>query len=225
MKTGWITTAGVWTVEHVPCPDYAGPLDSLAPPIGVQHTTEGSTIEGALAVFRRHYAPHFLVGRDSKGKVRILQLLPLGRAAAALEHPAGTVPTNGYARVQIELVGFSQHKLWRPDKDVTRALGCLYGVLAQAAGIPLVHVANPQRDPKVWSKGGGWFGHDGVPNNQHWDPGVLDFDTVFSYAGRTAPLPVHVNAGPKRLLWHPLTYTLVRRANGLVYAEPLDRPH
>jgi hypothetical protein len=23
---------------------------------------------------------------------------------------------------------------------------------------------------------------------------------------------------------HPLTYTLVRRANGLVYAEQLDRP-
>jgi hypothetical protein len=224
MQTGWLKSAGVWTVEHVPCPDYAGDVDVSTPAKGVQHTTEGSTIEGALAVFRQHYAPHFLVGRDAKNKVRILQLLPLGRAAAALEHPPGTVPTNGYARVQIELVGFSQHKLWCPDKDVTRALGCLYGALAQMAGIPLVHVSNPQRDPKVWAKGSGWFGHDGVPANAHWDPGVLDYATVFSYSGR-AVVPPAVRRRPRRLVLHPLTYTLVRRANGLVYAEQLDRPH
>lgn len=224
MKTGWLTTAGVFTVEHVPCPDYAGNVDQSVKPKGVQHTTEGWTIESALAVFRQHYAPHFLVGRDAKKKVRILQLLPLGRAAAALEHSGG-VPTNGYARAQIELVGFSQHKLWCPDKEVSRALGCLYGCLAQTVGIPLLHVANPQRDPKVWTDGTGWFGHDGIPDNAHWDPGVLDFNTVFSYSGRTAVVPPKINAKPKPLLLHPLTYTLVRRSNGLVYAEHLERPH
>lgn len=223
MQNGWLQSAGMWTVEHVPCPHPDVKVDFSAPAKGVQHTTEGSTVEGALAVFRKHSAPTFLVGRDAKKKVRLLQLIPLGFIAATLEHH-GDPPTNGCARAQIELAGFSSHSLWKPDAQVLSALGSLYGVLAQAQGIPLKHVANTQRDPKVWSKGSGWFGHDGVPGNSHWDPGQLHWDAVFAHASRGVAV-VPPKPAPKPLLTHPQTWRLVRRANGLVYTEPLDRPH
>lgn len=223
MQNGWLKSAGMWTVEHVPCPNPGVKVDVSSPAKGVQHTTEGSTVEGALGVFRKSDAPTFLVGRDAKKKVRLLQLIPLGYIAAALVH-RGDPPTNGYARAQIELVGFSSHALWKPDSEVLSALGALYGVLAQTQGIPLKHVANPQRDPKVWSKGTGWFGHDGVPGNSHWDPGQLHWDAVFAHASRGLSV-VPPKAKPKPLVLHPRTFTLVRRANGLVYAENIERPH
>lgn len=225
MQSGWLKSAGMWTIEHVPCPHPNVAVDTSVPPKGVQHTTEGSTVEGALSKFKSVDAPHFLLGRDQKNSVRVLQLIPLGYIAAALEHH-GDPPTNGYVRAQIELAGFSKHSLWKPDTEVLSALGALYGALAQAQGIPLKHVANPTRNPSVWRNEAGWFGHDGAPNQWtgHWDPGVLDYQAVFAHASRGIPVPV-AKAKPKPLVLHPRTFTLVRRANGLVYAENIERPH
>lgn len=223
MQTGWLAKAGMWTVEHVPCPHPNVTVDMSVPPKGVQHTTEGSTVESALAKFKTVDAPHFLLGRDQKKKVRVLQLIPLGYIAAALEHH-GDPPTNGYARVQIELAGFSSHSLWKPDSQVLNALGALYGALAQAQAIPLRHVPNLKRNASVWCSEAGWFGHDGVPENSHWDPGVFDYAAVFAHASRGVVVP-KVKAKPKPLVLHPLTYTLVRRANGIVYTDHIERPH
>lgn len=220
MQKGWISKAGSYTVEHVPCPDYAGNVDESAPAKGVLHTTEGSGIEGALAVFKQHYAPHFLVGRDTKGKVRILQLLPLGRAAAALEHK--TTPTNSVARVQIEIVGFSKAARWLPDHEVSKALAALLGVLRLVAGISLIYFPNHTRDTLVWTSRSGWFGHSGVPGNTHWDPGALDVNALFGMVATRSP--VVVKPKPTKTILRPRTWTLVRRANGLVEAVEIDRP-
>lgn len=223
MQNGWLARAGRFTVEHVPCPHPNVPVTMSAAPKGVQHTTEGWTVESALSVFSRANAPHFVVGRDAKKAVRVLQLIPLGFIAAALEHH-GDPPTNGYARAQIELVGFSQRSLWKPDSEVLAALGALYGALAQAQGIPLRHVANAARDPHTWIYQSGWFGHDGVPGNRHWDPGVLDFEAVFAQASRGV-VPPKLKRRPAAVILRPRTYTLVRRANGSVEAIEIDRPH
>jgi hypothetical protein len=107
MKTGWLTRAGAFRVEHVPYPYLGSPVNTYAPAKGLLHTTQGSSIEGALSVFRVHYAPNFTVGADAKKKVRILQHAPLGVMGHALANKAGGVETNRVVRAQIEIVGFS----------------------------------------------------------------------------------------------------------------------
>lgn len=174
MKTGWLARAGHYKIEHVRCPDYAGAVDLGAPAKGVLHTTEGGW-DGSMSVFCRHYAPHFLVGPG-----RIAQLLPLGRAAAALEH-TGWPETNSVARVQIEIVGHAQHATWLPDAKTVDALAWLMAELERVAGIPLRHVA-PARNASAWLGASGWCGHVDVPGNAHWDPGALNWGVLLAHA-------------------------------------------
>lgn len=78
---------------------------------GVIHTTEGSTVEGALAVLQARFdGPHFVVGGD-----RIIQGRPLFVQGSALRQNPGQPLTNARAEIQIECVGFSQTKLWMFD--------------------------------------------------------------------------------------------------------------
>lgn len=176
----WLTQAGKFRVEKFACPHPSAKVDLHAPRKGVLHTTEGS-FESALQVFRQHYAPTFMVGRDRSGHVRILQFLPLGDMAAALQNHYGGVETNSVTLVQIEIVGYSRKNPWLPDKDVREALVALMATLSIEVSIPLRHT-EVNRDPKLWTRCAGWFGHDDVPENSHWDPGNLIWGALLSEA-------------------------------------------
>lgn len=204
----WLTKIGRFTVEHVPCPRPGQAIDDDAPPKGLLHTIQGS-LESGLAVFRQHYAPTFSVGRDRKGKVRILQHVPLGELAAALENHAGGVETNRICRVQIEIAGFSQTTAWSPDAGVCEALAALMHALVSLEGIPLEHVA-VKRNAKRWVRASGWVGHIDAPENTHWDPGALMYERLFSLAGE--PPKVKTKARPKKV--QPATWVLVRASKG-----------
>lgn len=196
LTPGFLQKAGTFTVERAAGHDF-GDVDLTKPPVGVGHTTEGS-FESAYGKFGSVDAPHFLVGKDAHGKVRICQFVALGRVAGALEHPQGTEPTNGWARAQIELVGFSKLDPWKPDEDVLDAFAALVGTLRDAAGIPLVrpfpntldkHVTwattqNPRRLSGKWGHAGGWWMHLEVPNNKHWDMGAFEWTAAFDRAAR-----------------------------------------
>lgn len=192
MMKGWLAKAGPYKIERIPCRDYAGDVDVSAPATGVLHTTEGGSWDGLIAEFKGKFAPHFLVGPG-----RIAQLLPLGRAAAALKHPDGAPPTNGIARVQIEVIGFSQTKPYSFDLRTRDALAMLLAVLSDSsvAGIPLARpftddmpaqpwatTSFPRRLVGKWGKVAGWYGHVEVPNNSHWDPGALQWTGLLSAA-------------------------------------------
>jgi hypothetical protein len=179
MRHGWLAKAGNFTVEKIPCPDY-GTVDESVPAKGVMHTTEGSW-ESALSEFRQKFAPTFMVGRDKTGRVRIAQLMPLGRMAGALKH-VGYPPTNGWARVQIEIAGHSHfNEPWLPDAGVHEALSALMAELVDAAGIPLHHVPI-RRNAEAWRSVSGWVGHVDVPHNDHVDPGSLNYKALFDRA-------------------------------------------
>lgn len=183
----WLQKAGPYKVEYHPAPHPTTPVDWGAKPKGVVHTTEGGWA-GAIGVFDQHYAPTFQVGPG-----RIAQFMPIGEMAAALENHSGGVETNADARAQIEIVGFSQHTPWLPDAKTLDALAYLLAELAARDIVPLVHVPNSQRRPDVWIGGSGWFGHDGVPENEHWDPGALKWAEVMAQARmRMAPTPVQL---------------------------------
>jgi hypothetical protein len=218
MQKGWLSHAGVYPVDHVPFED-AGPLlpDAYAHPRGIQHTTEGSTVEGALAAYRaRRCAPTFTVGYDAKRKVRIIQHVPLGNAARAVENHPGGVETNRVTVAQIELVGISPvGRAWQPDDPVLAPLAAVYWQLWKSCGIPLAHIANPLRSGDVWDAHAGWFGHADVPENAHVDPRDLRYANVFARAHAFSiipPRPPKVRPNPRPKMLAPGVAVMLLRA-------------
>lgn len=189
MTKAWLTKAGPYRVEAIPCPHGTLSVDRARPAAGVVHTTEGS-FDSALAVFKQHYAPHFLVGPH-----RIAQLIPLGVAAAALENHAGGSETNAWAAVQIEVAGFSKTTPYTFGKATDDALAALLGALRAAEQIPLARPfpdampplpwsteSFPRRHAGKWGTTSGWFGHVEIPENSHWDPGALQWSKILTRA-------------------------------------------
>ena len=232
----WLAKAGKYQIEKLPCPNPGQPVDMRIPATGVMHTTEGS-FESALSVFRQHYAPNFLVGKDRNSKVRIVQLVPLGTMAAALENPPGGVETNRWARAQIEVVGFSKPVPWMFDPDTMDAVACLMFALKDVADIPLSRpfpetmpalpwatVSFPRRHADKWGKVGGWYGHVEVPENSHWDPGYLKWDSLLTAArAKQHPLPAPQPA-PKPLPAQPEDdFIYLRDKDGQERWEPLTK--
>lgn len=194
MTEGWIGKAGRFTVDRVAVPHDLIPCDMSKPPAGILHTTEGSW-ESAMSVFSVHFAPNFMVGRDAAGRTRIAQFVPIGMMSAALENDRGGVETNRWARAQIEIVGFSSLKPWRPGEAVSEALAALFGAIRDhpQGKVPLsrpfpdtldpsvtwASQSNPRRNSGKWGKTAGWFGHVEVPENAHWDAGSLQVRDIF----------------------------------------------
>jgi hypothetical protein len=185
MNKGYITNAGTLHVERIDGVKRTNSaVDLSAPPKGILHTTEGGW-DSSLDVFRsRLTTPTFMIGLDDRVKsrapgVRIAQLVPLGEMAAALINERGGVETNRVCRVQIEIVGFSKHTLWLPPKPLSTALAVLMYEMKEQAGIPYHH-AVAHRSMAVWPKVSGWLGHEDVPENDHWDPGNLNWPVLFA---------------------------------------------
>lgn len=168
------------------------PMDQTG--IGVCHTTEGSSVAGALAMLSQNFdASHFVVGED-----RIIQCRPLGVQAAALHSPQ-----NQFAELQIECVGFSQQHLWLfdewdkhtyqvgtkqvpipiPKGSTLKPLAALMAWAVQNRNIPLVRPSadwqedmsdvkpfpssnNSRRTSGVWPNIKGFYGHLEVANQQ-----------------------------------------------------------
>lgn len=226
MQKGWLPRAAGYRVDHVPFED-AGPLLPAAytVPRAVQHTTEGSSVEGALAAYRaKRSAATFTVGYDLKRKPRIVQHVPLGNAARSLINSEGGVETNRACIAQIELVGVSPvGRPWQPDGPVLTLLAALYWQLWKSAGIPLVHVGNPSRSPAVWRTKPGWYGHVDVPENFHVDPRDLRYQQVIARAHSFSVIPakpVKAKRKPKRAVPFTGRRRLVNRSK-TVQASPL----
>lgn len=216
IKQAWLDHAGPYKVERVNVPCLSADVSLTIPAKGVGHTTEGSW-DSAMSVFRRHYAPTFMVGRDGN-RVRIVQFCPLGKIASALRNTAGGVETNRWARAQIELVARSSRASWQPDTDVMRAYAALLYELRDVAGIPLRHITNQSRDPRVWRDSAGWFDHAGVPENSHWDMGAFRWPAALTAAGNLAPV---VNPGHELAQAPPAP---ARRYVVCALKAPLKRP-
>ena len=151
----------------------------------VHHTTEGSSIEGALSAFSKNKSdPHFTVDGT-----RILQHVDTAEGGRALRNDPGGVQTNRESAVQIELVGFA-HLPKDPRSLANLARLCrwiesVHGVPKQwPAGLPRPakngkdpggHV----RDAQIWNTQGGHYGHCHVPENSHWDPAYTAAEVAF----------------------------------------------
>lgn len=179
-----INYAGKYPVRQVSVHHLSETVSFDKPRTGVLHTTEIPWAE-SLKELTLHHAPHFMVGLNGK-KAEIVQFVPINFMGAALLH------NNNDALVQIEMVGYSQEKLWLPDDKTLDALCSLMNVCEAEWGIPLSHpwpdgdygmygANTPHRKSGKWGHVAGWYGHADVPENLHWDPGNIQWSKVFDH--------------------------------------------
>lgn len=165
-------------IERVPG-NHAGTFVP-SPPKLVWHTTEGSSIEGAIGAYRQHHSwPHFTL--DPKHG-RLVQHLPMNRAGRALEHRRGTVETNRAHVIQVELVGFAKESAgWSSERY--EQIARLARQVEAAVGVPrrafaTFTVSGQRLSDSAWLHSAGHCGHQHVPHNNHTDPGALRIDLV-----------------------------------------------
>jgi hypothetical protein len=151
-----------------------------SPPKLVWHTTEGSSVEGAIGAFRQHNSwPHFTLDPKSG---RLVQHLPMNRAGRALEHRSGTVETNRAHVIQVELVGFAKDSAGLSGERYER-IARLARQIEAAVGVPrhafaTFTLSGQRLSDSAWVHGAGHCGHQHVPHNNHTDPGALRMDLV-----------------------------------------------
>lgn len=198
MPTPWIDgrKLGPYTVQKKELPRSGGqaylPLSS--PKAFVVHTTEGSSVAGAIGALASAYsAPHFVVGEN-----RIVQTRPLTAQAATLR-------SHNDVGWQVESVGFSKTQLytlpsatWGPLVEVSR-------FVHEELGVPLARPDGWRDDcsdmAMPWSADNrrrksrdalgfrGFVGHVDIPDQDptwHWDPGALNYTELFAAVSGTS---------------------------------------
>lgn len=149
------------------------------------HTTEGTTIEGAVAAYRtKGVPPHLTLDR---AKLRKVQHVPLNRRSYSLRNSeAEDEPV-----IQIELVGFAQDSPDWSDAEIM----WLAEILADIREFCPFELAYPPqgfggsegygRNGKyrmtmpAWEKFSGVVGHCHSPSpDTHWDPGDFRIDAL-----------------------------------------------
>lgn len=162
---------------------------------GVLHRTEGSTIEGALAVYRKvDVAPHLTVDLRRR---RIVQHTPFTQASRALQNLAGGVETNRRSTIQIEIVGFSADSGKDSLDDIAWFGREVIGPISRAFGIQLTAptfygpgcgwvlastTARQRMSFATWNAFNGWCSHQHVPEQSHWDAGEFKIAAAFAAA-------------------------------------------
>lgn len=161
-------------------------------PKGCLHTTEGSSIAGALSAYAP-YPPHGIYDWRSREK---LQHIPLSLAS----YSAMDGNDDDYM-VQIELVGFAAESRFWPDQAWRNIAEDVVKPLEDHFGIPrriIWHGFKDARDgiyPYLSSTASpirlnaaqlrdfaGWLGHQHLPSpDEHWDPGALQLQKAFAH--------------------------------------------
>lgn len=194
MNEIWLDQIGPFKVEHHEIKRQGGKPYYPQPQtgIGVLHTTEGRSVDGAVSVLASKFSPsHFVTGEN-----RIVQLRPLTAQASSLRNGM-----NSGAQVQIEMSAITQmdkHGVpisWVPEGPTLQPTVHLMAHFAET--IPLVvpvkiwddngtdivgswAVNNSRRKQAAgngwWPKFMGWWEHLEVPNQGptwHWDCGMM----------------------------------------------------
>lgn len=179
--------------------------------VGVVHTTEGPSLPdygGGASAPNVTAVPDF-----AAKKLRWYQHFDVDESSRALRNLSGGVETNTLNSFQIELVGTcdpSTHKKWTdagykhifwpqaPDWAL-EGLAELVRWLADNHKIQMKSTVTWKAYPSSygnssvrlsgaeWQNYYGWLGHQHVPENDHGDPGNIDFARVLQFAKGETP--------------------------------------
>jgi len=195
--TGWVDKIGPYNVvkKEGPRPSGQPYLKLNANPSFCVHTTEGSTVDGAVATLRKNYScPHFVVGEG-----KIVQMRPLWSQGATLR-------SHNDAFIQVECVGHSSLSLHTLSPSTWGPLVALTRWVNETQGVPLKRpdgwddklgsgiwaANNVRRQSRLALKTRGVFGHVDIPDQDpswHWDPGSLNYTKLFAEAKGTTATP------------------------------------
>lgn len=158
----------------------------------IVHTTEGSSLDGAFSTRSQNEdAAHFIL-EVKDGHQRLVQCIPINRAARSLEHPSGTLETNRANCIQVEVVGFTDENLskqlghhelfvgnWSPQ--IYKAIHDLMFWTHQNFGVPMEsdhpfpgHPGFARLSQQAFVDAVGLLGHCHAASNSHTDPGPLN---------------------------------------------------
>ena len=170
----------------------------------VLHTTE---TEGIPSYGGGSSAPHLTYVPDTG---RWYQHTDLGVAARALRNLDGGVQTNRARALQVEIVCYSDRniaeddpsdRIWvgeltpshlEPLSEFLRWCSSQYGVHLfwpgqQALSYSQANASGFRMSSAEWEDFSGVCGHQHVPENDHWDPGALDWQTLMEVEMVTGP--------------------------------------
>lgn len=159
--------------------------------IGILHTTEsrpgtGAAVDGYF-VRNPSIQPNVLYD-PSDGYQRVY--FPAGVGSKALFNAPGGVETNNRPGgvFQIEIVGHAADVGGYSDEWYANLRLCLLQ-WSTIAGIDYKFYTGSKLTFVEWSNAtlSGWFGHDDVPENNHTDPGTLDFTRLLTPQGPKVP--------------------------------------
>jgi hypothetical protein len=181
----------IWLVEQLGLTRERGkdgPKFISFPWRGLLHTTEGNSLEGALSSYRASdFWPHLTIEPSTR---RIVQHLPLNIGARALARP-GVTQTNAANCIQIDIVGNAiETPSWSEEdltfiREVMRQIEALVPIPRQS-GLTFLDNIGVSRNPRnrmtanEWEVFSGWYGHQHLPDNTHWDPDAIDIAFLLS---------------------------------------------
>jgi hypothetical protein len=167
----------------------AGPMAPGAGAKIVHHTTQGASAAGAIGAYRATGSWPTLTAEWLGTRMRVYQHMPLDQAARALEHPGGP-ETNRANCTQIEHVGFAEHASeWPPERmaaiaSLCRQIEARTGCPARIVpGTKWGHLNPPRLSGEAFFESSGHAAHMHVPENHHWDVGVVRIDATLGGAG------------------------------------------
>lgn len=175
--------------------------------VGVLHTTEGTTLpsySGGASAPNVTGVPDF-----AASEIRWYQHYDVDRSSRALKNASGGVETNQLNAFQVELVGTCDPRTrdsWRAEgrkfvywpeapewalkgvAELVRWLSDNHKIQIKSTvtwrAYPSSYgaFASQRLTGAEWEKYYGWLGHQHVPENDHGDPGDIDFDRVMQLA-------------------------------------------
>ena len=168
--------------ERVANPRSAGGSYVPGPWRFVFHTIEGEPGEaGFRRLAARHTNPPHLWAMPSANL--LLQTIPLDRSAYALARP-GSVQTNRRRAIQVEVDGYAAKMGALPQDAIDWLAERLLAPVARLVPINLErvlptggvscygHDSSCRLTAEQWQSFDGVCGHQHVPDNKHWDPGL-----------------------------------------------------
>ena len=190
--------ADIWLegFERVPIADRpGGRYDASDRWKACLHTTQGTTIAGAMAAYRR-VPPHIVVDPDTRRRV---QHIPLNRRSYSLR----STEAEDEPVVQVEIVGYAEDAPSMPD-DELRWLAlevlapirvhCPFDLARPPRGFGGVEGYGTRGAYRMsmpeWEQFSGIVGHSHSPApDTHWDPGDLDVDRILEHMAAALPSP------------------------------------
>jgi hypothetical protein len=167
------------------------------------HTTEGSSVQGAISALRAKSAwSHFIYDPNTD---YLVQCVSMNRAAKSLRSGGNFGKTNAARVIQVEIVGSAKDADTWPS-NWNENIGKMIARIARSvpfrvemplpfygdkSGFTVASATAKQRlSWPAWYRFDAICGHQHAPRNDHWDPGAINTAQILHYATKEVGLIV-----------------------------------